>query len=281
MSNRLQRALSKAQQKSSQNSLGKGLITYLMAGDPDLETTLGRLLGLAQAGVDVLELGVPFSDPIADGPVIQEAGLRALAGGMNLNRTLELVSRFRAQNRETPVILMSYLNPLLNYGYDRFFADAVASGVDGLILPDLPWRESMPLRQRAQSLVGDQLTFIPMIAQTSHPDHIQSLTLLTEGFAYVLSRNGISGVEAEIPPHILDFILSLKSSLLLPRFVGFGIQTSEQVNRLSGACEGVIVGSALVRRFAELDALNLPEPERTQGEQVIYDWILGLRNSTT
>lgn len=281
MSNRLQRALSKAQQKSPQNSLGKGLITYLMAGDPDQEITLRRLLGLAQAGVDVLELGVPFSDPIADGSVIQEAGLRALAGGMNLKRTLELVSRFRTQNRETPVILMSYLNPLLNYGYDRFFADGVASGVDGVILPDLPWRESMTLRQRAQSLVGDQLTFIPMIAQTSHPDHIQSLALLTEGFAYVLSRNGITGGEAEIPPHILDFILSLKSSLLLPRFVGFGIQTSEQVNRLSGACEGVIVGSALVRRFAELDALNLPEPERTQGEQVIYDWILGLRNSTT
>jgi tryptophan synthase alpha chain len=118
-----------------------------------------------------------------------------------------------------------------------------------------------------------------MIAQTSHPAHIQSLTTLTEGFAYVLSRNGITGGKAEIPPHILDFILSLKNALSLPRFVGFGIHTPEQVSKLSEVCEGVIVGSALVRKFAEIDDLHLPEFERAQREEEIYSWIRGLRNS--
>lgn len=279
MNDRLQRALAKARQKTPLNNLGTGLITYLMAGDPDPETTLRRLKGLAQAGVDVLELGVPFSDPIADGPVIQAAGLRALKGGMNLKGVLDLVRRFREENHETPVLLMSYLNPLLNYDFDRFLRDAVQAGVDGLILPDLPWRESTPFRQRASLLIEDQLAFIPMIAQTSPPEHTQTLSDVKNGFAYVLSRNGITGGEAEIPPHILDFILSLKPALSLPRFVGFGIQAPEQVAKLSEVCEGVIVGSALVKRFAQLDALNLPESEKSNREQEVYRWIFELRNS--
>lgn len=279
MNDRLQRALAKARQKTHQNNLGTGLITYLMAGDPNSETTLRRLKGLAQAGVDVLELGVPFSDPIADGPVIQAAGLRALKGGTNLRGVLDLVRRFREENHETPVLLMSYLNPILTYDYDRFLRDAVHAGVDGLILPDLPWRECAPFRQRASEVIEDLLTFIPMIAQTSLPDHLQTLSDVEDGFAYVLSRNGITGGEAEIPPHILNFILSLKTPLSLPRFVGFGIQAPEQVAKLSEVCEGVIVGSALVKRFAELDALNLPESAKSNREQEVYKWIFELRNS--
>jgi tryptophan synthase alpha chain len=248
-----------------------------MAGDPDPETTLRRLKGLAQAGVDVLELGVPFSDPIADGPVIQAAGLRALQGGMNLKGVLELVRRFREENPETPLLLMSYLNPLLNYGYDDFLRDAVEAGVDGLILPDLPWRESASFRQRANVLLEDPLAFIPMIAQTSSPQHIQALSDVENGFAYVLSRNGITGGEAAIPQSILNFILSLKAPLTVPRFVGFGIQSPEQVARLSEVCEGVIVGSALVKQFAEIDALNLAEHDTILQEQIVYEWISSLR----
>jgi tryptophan synthase alpha chain len=279
MNDRLKNALAKTHQISPQNQLGTGLVTYLMAGDPNPETTLRRLKGLAQAGVDVLELGIPFSDPMADGPVIQAAGLRALQGGMDLKGVLELVQHFREENQMTPVLLMSYLNPILNYGYDDFLLDAVRVGVDGLILPDLPWVESAAFRQRADQLVKDELVFIPMIAQTSLPDHVQALSRVENGFAYVLSRNGITGGEAAIPAHILDFIHSLKAALFLPRFVGFGIQSSDQVAKLSEVCNGVIVGSALVKRFAEIDALNLNEKDQRIHELEVYSWIEELRCS--
>lgn len=256
---------------------GPGLITYLMAGDPDPDTTLRRLLGLARSGVNVLELGVPFSDPIADGPVIQAAGLRALEASMDLKKVLKLVHAFRQQNQDTPLVLMSYLNPLLSYGYEHFLKDAVQAGVDGLILPDLPWRESQAFRQKAHEVAENQLVFIPMIAQTSLPEHIQSLTELEDGFVYVLSRNGITGGQAEIPPHILNYIQNLKENLTLPRYVGFGIQAPEQVAKLSEVCEGVVVGSALVKKFAQIDALNLPEDEKVKREQEVYQWITSLR----
>lgn len=254
-----------------------GLITYLMAGDPDSATTLRHLLGLAHAGVNILELGVPFSDPIADGPVIQAAGQRALKGGMNLKKILHLITAFREHNPVTPLLLMSYLNPLLAYGYDLFLEDAVQAGVDGLILPDVPWKESLPFRQKAHEIIDDQLTFIPMIAQTSLPAHIQSLTEVESGFVYVLSRNGITGGEAGIPPHILNSIQALKGTLSIPHYVGFGIQSPEQVTKLSDVCDGVIVGSALVKKFAQLDALKLPEHEKIAREQEIYLWISSLR----
>lgn len=269
MSQRLQKALNTTEEP--------GLITYLMAGDPEPKTTVRRLLGLAQAGVNILELGVPFSDPIADGPVIQAAGLRALEAKMNLKKVLSLVQGFREYNEKTPLILMSYLNPLLAYGYDLFLKDAVQAGIDGLILPDLPWKESLPFRQKAQNLVGNQLTFIPMIAQTSLPEHIQSLTEVKDGFVYVLSRNGITGGEADIPPQILSFIQALKESLQIPRYVGFGIQSPEQVSKLNEVCNGVIVGSALVHRFAQLDHANLTDAEKIRCEQEIYLWISSLR----
>lgn len=259
------------------NTEGSGLITYLMAGDPNPETTLRRLLGLVHAGVDVLELGVPFSDPIADGPVIQSAGLRALEGGMKLKKVLNLVQAFREKNQNTPVLLMSYLNPILTYGYETFLEDAVQAGVDGLILPDLPWRESLPFRQKAREIVENQLAFIPMIAQTSLPEHIQALKEVKEGFIYVLSRNGITGGEADIPPQILNSVQALKEVLSLPRYVGFGIQSSQQVVKLSEVCEGVVVGSALVQKFAQIDALNLSEDEKIQQEQKVYRWISSLR----
>ena len=261
-----------------------GLITYLMAGDPDPETTLRRLKGLAEAGVDALELGVPFSDPIADGPVIQAAGLRALKGGMTLKGVLDIVRRFREANYTTPILLMSYLNPLLSYGYDKFLQDSVDSGVNGLILPDLPWQESLAYRKRASELVGDRLIFIPMIAQTSLPEHINAISEVNKGFVYVLSRNGITGGEAEIPPHILVFIRSLEAKISIPRFVGFGIQSQKQVAKLSEVCDGVIVGSALVKKFAKIDELYLNKTnvqkveDKISLEQEVYNWIAQLKD---
>ena len=256
------------------------LIAYLMAGDPTPETTLRRIKGLADHGVDVLELGVPFSDPIADGPVIQEAGERALRGGMTLAKTLEIVREFRASH-QTPVLLMGYLNPLLRYGWGKFVQDAVAAGVDGLILPDLPWREGTNLRTETMRLVGTQLSFIPIVAQTSQAEDLLELSKESHGFVYVLSRNGITGGEAAISPKVTKFINGLKQHTHLPRCVGFGIQTAEQVSRLAEYCDGVIIGSAIVRQFSELDKKGLSETELLREEMAIFKWVTELNSTET
>lgn len=262
----------------SQSAKGKTrLVAYLMAGDPTPESTLRRLKGLADHGVDVLELGVPFSDPIADGPVIQAAGERALRAGMSLTKTLELVRKFRASH-ETPVLLMSYLNPLLRYGWSKFVQDAVEAGVDGLILPDLPWREGANLRAETRRLVGTQLSFIPIVAQTSQPEDLLELTKVSQGFVYVLSRNGITGGEAQVSTEVLEFISAIQQHTHLPRCVGFGIQNREQVDRLASYCDGVIVGSAIVQQFFELDKKDISEVERLTSERLIFKWVAELNS---
>lgn len=253
------------------------LITYLMAGDPDPEISLSRLEGLATAGVDILEVGIPFSDPTADGPVIQSAALRALEESVTVKKCLELVRKFRVRF-ETPVLFMSYLNPLLQYGFEKFVRDAVDAGVDGLILPDLPWQEGQGLRGLTAQLVGQRLAFIPMIAQTSQPQDIKALgSGDLQGFAYVLSRNGITGGEAAIPSKVLDFLGYLRQDVKLPLCIGFGIQKAEQVERLAPYVDGVVVGSALVQRFYDLDRQNLSEMERKKGEQEIFAWVSQLK----
>lgn len=265
----------------SQPAKGKTrLIAYLMAGDPTPETSLRRIKGLADHGVDVLELGVPFSDPIADGPVIQAAGERALRGGMTLAKTLELVRSFRASH-ETPVLLMGYLNPLLRYGWGKFVQDAVDAGVDGLILPDLPWREGTNLRTETRRLVGTQLSFIPIVAQTSQTEDLLELSKVSQGFVYVLSRNGITGGEAELSPKVTEFINGLEQHTHLPRCVGFGIQNTEQVCRLAEYCDGVIIGSAIVHRFSELDKKGLSETELFKEEGAILEWVAELNSTKT
>jgi len=272
MSERLERVMNNPPEGETR------LITYLLAGDPDSEITVRRLKELADQGVDILELGVPFSDPMADGPVIQAAAERALAKRMTVKKTLDIVAAFR-KTHETPILLMSYLNPLLKYGWDKFIMDAVQAGVDGLILPDLPWKEGNALRSRSAELVGDRLTFIPMIAQTSEEEDVRTLADVEKGFVYVLSRNGITGGEAVIPQEVQDFISSLRQSLSVPYCVGFGIQKREQVLGLAGICDGVIVGSALVERFAQLDRDNLSQKELILKEQEVCRWVAGLKQS--
>ncbi|TGE33633.1 tryptophan synthase subunit alpha [Desulfosporosinus sp. Sb-LF] len=253
------------------------LVSYLMAGDPNVETSLRRLRGLVDHGVDVLELGVPFSDPMADGPVIQAAAERALNGKMTVKRTLDLVREFRKINETTPLLLMSYLNPLLTYGWDHLMEDSADAGVDGFILPDLPWGEGKALRARTKKHVGDKLVFIPMIAQTSRELDIEAVAHETEGFAYVLSRNGITGGEVEIPANVSQFIENLGKSLQIPRCVGFGIQKPKQVQTLANVCDGVVVGSALVDKFARLDQRKLKEEELIEKEKVIFEWLASLK----
>ncbi|WP_206813067.1 tryptophan synthase subunit alpha [Paradesulfitobacterium ferrireducens] len=254
------------------------LIMYLMAGDPDPDTSVRRLSGLAESGVDVIELGIPFSDPMADGPVIQAAAERALAQGMTFTKTLDIVRAFR-KSYSTPLLLMGYLNPMLQYGWEKFIQDAVTAGVDGLIIPDLPWRESKGLRSLGTGLAqaaGGHLSFIPMIAQTGEPEDIKALASENQGFAYVLSRNGITGGEVEIPATVLNFIKDLRQ-LKLPLCVGFGIRNSEQVQRLAPFVDGVVVGSALVERFAALDAKQLNPGALIEREQEIFAWVRSLK----
>lgn len=252
------------------------LITYTMAGDPDPETSLRRLKGLADSGVDILEFGVPFSDPMSDGPVIQAAAERALAGKMTLKKVLELVRLFR-QTHDTPLLLMTYFNPLLKYGWEKFVQDAVEAGVDGLILPELPYQEGKNIRELTYEVVGNRLTFIPMVAQTGQKEDIQALAAERQGFAYVLSRNGITGGEVEIPTRLLEYLQELRSELQLPLCVGFGIQTAEQIRLLAGEVDGVIVGSALVDRFHRLDKEGLGMVAVASREQEICQWVAGLK----
>jgi len=252
------------------------LITYTMAGDPDPETSLRRLRGLADSGVDILEFGVPFSDPMADGPVIQAAAERALAAGMKLRKVLELVRQFR-QTHATPLLLMTYLNPLLRYDWEKFVQDAAEAGVDGLILPELPYQEGKSLRQLTSELVGNQLTFIPMVAQTGQKEDIQALAAEEQGFAYVLSRNGITGGQVDIPASLLEYLQELRQELQLPLCIGFGIQKVEQVRSLAAYVDGVIVGSALVDRFHKLDKEGLDPAAVKIRELEICQWAAGLK----
>ncbi|NMA67945.1 MAG: tryptophan synthase subunit alpha [Desulfitobacterium sp.] len=279
MSLLLEKALKKAQNLTPSNPLGIGITPYLMAGDPNPETTLRRMLQLAKGGVDVIELGVPFSDPMADGPIIQAAGQRALEQGMNLTKVLRLTAQFRAQNQDTPILLMSYLNPLLKYGLESFLRDAQSSGINGLILPELPWRESSSFQEKLKKY-APELTLIPMVAQTSSQDHLKSLSQAEKGFAYVLSRHGITGGDATILDSTLEYIRSLKEELTLPLYVGFGIHSPNQVEKLAGVCQGVIVGSALVQKYAHLDALDLPHEEKLKKEEEIATWLISLRQPT-
>jgi len=247
-----------------------------MAGDPSVEASLRRLRGLAEHGVDVLELGVPFSDPMADGVVIQAAAERALNAHMTVKKTLDLVREFR-KTHDTPLLLMSYLNPLLRYGWDQLVEDAADAGVDGFILPDLPWREGQGLRARTKRRIGKRLAFIPMIAQTSREQDVEAVTQETEGFAYVLSRNGITGGEVEIPASVRNFIENLGNSLQIPRCVGFGIQKPEQVRTLAKVCDGVVVGSALVKAFAKLDQSHLEDQDLIKQEKEVFAWLASLK----
>lgn len=260
------------------------LVAYLMAGDPDTETSLRRLKGLAGVGVDVLELGIPFSDPMADGPVIQSAGERALRAGVGVETALEIIRDFRREY-ETPLLIMSYLNPLLHYGWETFIEDAAAAGADGLILPDLPWSEGRILREKAKERVGSRLAFVPILAQTSEKDDILLLQAEEErfkedgSFVYVLAKNGITGGESEIRESVRSFVKGVREYVSMPRCVGFGVQNKEQVRLLEGITEGIIIGSALVDRFAAIDAAALTPNMILNAEREVYAWLARLKQT--
>ena len=235
-----------------------GLVTFTTAGDPDFETALEILQGLPAAGADVIELGMPFSDPMADGPAIQASSLRALKAGMTLAKTLELVRRFRAGDQATPVILMGYYNPIYSYGNARFLADAVAAGVDGLIIVDLPPEEDAELCRPA---LEAGLHWIRLATPTTDDARLPTVLSNTSGFVYYVSIMGITGTRSATAEAVQGAVARLKRHTDLPVAVGFGIKTPEQAAEVARAADAAVVGSALVERIkGALDGEGRPGP---------------------
>ena len=219
------------------------LVSYLTAGDPDPETSHRLIHGLPAAGVDVIELGMPFSDPMADGPAIQKAALRALNNGQTQAKTLEMVRRFREDNTTTPIVLMGYYNPIFCYGVERFLADAAEAGIDGLIVVDLPPEHDEELCQPA---ARHGLDFIRLATPTTDAKRLPRVLGNASGFIYYVSVAGVTGGNAPTPERLENAVGALRARTDLPIAVGFGIRTAEQAAEIGRYSEGVVVGSALV-----------------------------------
>lgn len=231
----------------------KGLIPFLTAGDPDLRTSERICLAAARAGADVIEIGLPFSDPLADGPIIQAGNQRALKGGITTAGALELVARLRERIPQ-PIVLLTYYNPVFRYGVERFLAAAAAAGVDGLIVPDLPFEESGDLRASA---VARGIDPICLLAPTSTDARIAEQVAAARGFVYCVSLTGVTGVRERLSDRAADLVRRVRERTDLPLAVGFGISTPEQAAAACRYADAAIVGSALVRIVGES-----PDPER-------------------
>lgn len=234
------------------------LVTFVTAGDPDYDTSLALLKALPEAGADVIELGVPFTDPMADGPAIQAAGLRALKAGQTLRKTLAMVSAFRETNDSTPIVLMGYYNPIYIYGVARFLKDAKEAGVDGLIVVDLPPEEDNELCLPAL-LAG--LDFIRLATPTTDDKRLPAVLANTAGFVYYVSITGITGAATPKPDVVAQAVARIKRHTALPVAVGFGVKTPEHAAAIAAGADGVVVGSALIDALrATLDADDKATP---------------------
>jgi tryptophan synthase alpha chain len=228
------------------------LVTFTMAGDPDYDTSLAIAKALPKAGADIIELGMPFTDPMADGPAIQAAGLRALKSGQRMTKTLAMVSEFRKGDDETPIVLMGYYNPIFIYGNERFLTDAKAAGVDGLIVVDLPPEEDEELCLPA---LKAGLNFIRLATPTTDDKRLPAVLSNTSGFVYYVSITGITGAAAPDTAKVTAAVGRIKRHTQLPVAVGFGVRTAEQACAIAGRADGVVVGSALVDALRQnLDA---------------------------
>jgi tryptophan synthase alpha chain len=218
-------------------------VTFISAGDPDLETSRKILAGLPKAGADIIELGMPFSDPMADGPAIQASSLRALRSGQNMKKTLELVADFRKTDQDTPIVLMGYYNPIYVYSAQKFVVDAAAAGVDGLIVVDVPPEADDELCLPA---IEKGLNFIRLATPTTDEKRLPAVLSNTSGFLYYVSITGITGAATPQANDVHSQVARIKKSTTLPVVVGFGVKTPEQARALAKGADGVVVGSALV-----------------------------------
>lgn len=225
----------------------KAFVAYIMAGDPNYEHSLEVMKGLPGAGVDVIELGMPFTDPMADGPTIQLAGQRALDGGMTLDKTLQMVRDFRAGDNTTPIVVMGYYNPIYSKGVDQFLVEATQAGVDGLIIVDLPPEEDEELCLPAQQA---GINFIRLATPTSDERRLPKVLQNTSGFVYYVSMTGITGSADVQADAVAPEVARIKQSTDLPVVVGFGIKTPEAAASIAKVADGVVVGSAIVERVS-------------------------------
>ncbi|KQY35232.1 tryptophan synthase subunit alpha [Caulobacter sp. Root1455] len=230
-----------------------GFVSYVMAGDPDAATALAILKGLPAAGADLIELGFPFSDPMAEGPTIQRASQRALAQKMTLNGTLDLVRAFREGDQDTPLILMGYLNPLVNKGFEAFAHDAAQAGVDGLIVVDCPPEEADPL---ADALEAAGISLIRLAAPTTDDARLPAVVRRTSGFLYYVSVAGVTGVKSADAGDVAPAVARLRAASGLPVAVGFGIRTPAQAAAVARVADAAVVGSALVDEIESAAKVN-------------------------
>lgn len=224
----------------------KAFVSYMMAGDPNYDISLQILLGLPAAGVDVIELGLPFTDPMADGPTIQLAGQRALEAGQTLQKTLQMVRTFRAQDDVTPIVLMGYYNPIYSRGVERFLSEATDAGIDGLIIVDLPPEEDDELCIPAQNA---GMNFIRLATPTTDDRRLPKVLQNTSGFVYYVSITGITGAANAQAAEVGPEVARIKAETDLPVVVGFGIKTAEAATAISEVADGAVVGSAIVERI--------------------------------
>ena len=224
---------------------GKAFIAFITGGDPDLDTTERLIYAMDKAGADLIEIGIPFSDPVAEGPVIQAASERALAGGCTTDKLFDLVAKVR-KTCEKPIVFMTYINPVFTYGKDKFMAKCAECGIDGIIIPDIPYEEKDELSAECKT---HGIDFISLIAPTSH-ERITMIAKEAEGFVYCVSSMGVTGIRNEINTDISSMVQLVKQVNDIPCAVGFGISTPEQAEKMAGVSDGAIVGSAIVKLVA-------------------------------
>ncbi|MCV9888356.1 tryptophan synthase subunit alpha [Metabacillus halosaccharovorans] len=235
-------------------------IPFITAGDPHSDVTVDLAIALQDAGASAIELGIPYSDPVADGPVIQKASSRALKNGMNIIEAMKLVPKMRKKGLNIPIILFTYYNPVLQLNQESFFALLRENTIDGLLIPDIPFEESEELRQKCKE---QSINFISLVAPTSS-SRIKMIAEAAEGFIYCVSSLGVTGVRKNFDESITSFLKEVKSYSSVPVVVGFGVSSREQVELLSNICDGVVVGSALVREIERLQTTLMDKEGRQQ-----------------
>ncbi|BCJ85403.1 tryptophan synthase subunit alpha [Effusibacillus dendaii] len=253
----------------------KAFIPFITVGDPSLEWTERLVRDMEQAGADIIELGIPYSDPLADGPVIQEAALRSLANGTTMEDAFSLVARLRQAGVKLPLILFTYVNPVMQWGIERFFETAKQNGADGVIIPDLPHEESLEAKQAAARYGID---LVPLVAPTSQ-QRIAQIVKEASGFVYCVSSLGVTGVRNELSEGLSAFVTDVRSAATVPVAVGFGVSTPEQAAVIREFADGVIVGSAIIRRIQPLaDAIaKCEQAEIDKAYQAVIDFVASLK----
>lgn len=244
---------------------GKAFIGFLTAGDPSLEKTEEFALEMARAGCDLIEIGIPFSDPIAEGPVIQEADLRSLSAGTTTDGVFKMAADLRSKT-DVPLVFMTYYNPVFSYGNEKFFANCRESGIDGIIVPDLPFEEKGEITAVAAE---NGIQVISMIAPTSQ-ERIRMIAKESEGFLYVVSSLGVTGVRTKIETDLSAILKIVRESTDTPAAVGFGISTPEQAEKIGRTADGVIVGSAIVKLIAKYG---------TDAGKYVYDYVKSMKDA--